>query len=198
MHHPLSLFPIIFSLVCLSADSGDLFGDGEAVVASDNNINSPADALGPLFNDASDSFLLAASPNDYPDVLAIDQSSEDGGDSDPSAPAALPPLLSFHDDPPGADDGPQCDFPLLATCCRGRNVRDCVWFDWDNNDYCEKVDDVLCCEQVTSEGRARNCQDVERWPGIFWNQLLDILRLPVPLPQAWPGGLPGGILSPDG
>lgn len=196
MHHPYLLFPVIFGLGCLSADADNLFSDDKAVMASSNIFDSPADVLAPPSNDAYEPTLLGASPDDYADVQAIDQPFEDGCENDPNAPATSPVLLSldanppseFHDDPPGHDSGPVCEFPRLAACCKDITLRDCVWYSpWKK--VCENVDNILCCEQVTFEGLGSNCQRIEGWPTNIWDQILDFLRTPVPVPEIAPGGI---------
>lgn len=211
MHRPHHLLlPIFFSLGCLSADPTNLFDDDGTLMTNSINIfNSPADdTLTSASNKAyeSSSFI---SPDDHSDLSIFhdfaenDRDSDSDPDSDFNTPSTSPPVLlsldpeypssEFHDDPPGAESGPECEYPRLAACCFDKNWRDCTWYSsW--REWCENVDNVVCCEQVTAEGQGRNCQDIESWPGVLPDQLLDILRLTVPLPEGLPGGwIPGGI-----
>lgn len=203
MHHPHQLlFSIIFGLRCLAAaDSVDLVGDDAVIMTSSSNIfNSPSDALTSPSSDAYEPFI---SLDDHPDLILFNQPSEidrdSGNDRDLIASTTSPSLLSldpeypseFHDGHPGSRYGPECDYPRLAACCDDGNMRVCVWFSpWTN--LCENVDNVLCCEQVTAEGQGRGCQDPGSWPGIIGDQILDILRLAVPLPEVLPGGIWSG------
>lgn len=202
MYYSHLFFPVIFGLGCRSANSGDLFSDDESVMASASVVDFPGDASVLASNDAPyEPFLLATSPDNYPDVQTIDPSFfADGSESDPSA--LQPALLSqsetspseFHDAPPGADDGPECWWPRLAVCCEGRDLNKCIWFTWDEK-ICENQRNIWCCEQVLPSGRARGCEpDIKRWPGIIWGQFVDILRTPIPLPETVPLG---GIFSPN-
>lgn len=197
------LFPIIFGLGCLAANDNDLFSDVDntAAIASVNGFDAPIDALSPLSNDAYDSLLLADSSDDYPDVLAIDRFSEVDGDSDLGAPAASPFRLSldgpespseFHDEPPGSDGAPVCEYPRLAACCIGGDLRSCIWYK-RSEAHCDDEDDFFCCEQVTPEGQGRNCEIVSGWPSFWFERILDILRVPAPLPE----GLNGGVWIPE-
>lgn len=203
------LFFLGFGLECLSADSSDLFADGELVMADASFFNSPGDASVPASNGADEALLLATSPGDWLDGQAIDQSSlaDSYISSDPNAPAALPPSLlsldddstsspsQFHDTAPGEDDAPECWSPKLAVCCDGRyNRENCVWFSWDIK-ICRNDANIRCCEQVLPSGEAVNCDwEFKRWPGVIRGFILDILRTPVPLPETIPLG---GFLSPS-
>ena len=188
------IFLIIFGWGCLAANDKDLFTDVDktAVTASVNDFESPVDALSPLFNDAYDSFLLPDSSDNYPEVLTIDN-------GNPGALASSPFLLSldgpqspseFHDEPPGSDGAPECEYPRLAACCVGGDLRSCIWYK-RSDPSCDEEDDLFCCEQVTPEGQGRNCEIVSGWPDFWIERMMDILRLPVPSPN-------GGVWIPDG
>lgn len=188
------LFPIIFGWRCLAANDNDLFSDVDktAVIASVNDFESPVDALSPLSNDAYDSFLLSDSSDNYHEVLTNDN-------GNPGAPASSPFLLSldgpqspseFRDEPPGSDGAPDCKYPRLAACCVGGDLRNCIWYK-RGDPSCDEEDDFFCCEQVTPEGQGRNCEIVSAWPDFWIERIMDVLRLPVPLPN-------GGVWIPNG
>lgn len=217
MHHPhyFLLIPIIIGLRCLSADTINLFDDNEALMtANDDIFNSLTDdALTSPSNDADESLLLSSldDSSNFPYLQELSEGDRHSGsdhDSDFITPSTSPPVLlsldpeypsssEFHDDPPGEDFGPECEYPRLAACCFGRNWRTCTWYDsW--REWCGNVENVVCCEQVTAKGQGHNCQDVQSWPGVLRDQLLDILRMPV-LPEGLPGGLiPEGIWGGNG
>ena len=178
-HH--ILLPIIFGLGCLSAD---LFDDDEVVMksGSGNIFNSPTDgALTSPSNNAhgSGSSSPSISLDDYSDVPLFYQASEnnrDGDiDSDFMASVTSPPVL-----PHAAS---KSFGALVPGMNRGKNGA-------------KMGKNHVCCEQVTAQGQGHGCQDVENWPTGLQDQLLDILRMPLPFPEGPPGWLiPRGIWS---
>lgn len=206
MYYSYPFLLILFGVRCLSADPGDLFGDGESVLADAGIFNSPGGSSVSASDGADEPFLFATSPDDYSDGQALDQFSftDSHESNDPNTLAALPPALisldddnqtpsAFHDAPPGEDRGPEYWAPKLAVCCEGRhNNMKCVWFTWDNP-ICEVFNNVRCCEQVLPSGEARDCDfNIKRWPGII-RGIFDFLRTPIPLPESIPLG---GFWSP--
>jgi hypothetical protein len=190
------LFSIFLAVRCVSWNADDLFGDDDVDFRENLDIlHDPADAMSPPYNDAYEPSLLAVSPNHYAESFAGDFLFTEVGDSDPGDPAALPLLLGadpspaplgFHDDPPGAHNLPECEFPRLAACCAGGDMRDCIWYR-SLIDPCTDSEYIYCCEEVTKEGQGRNCVKMVGLAEYWIERFMDMLRTPIPLP-VWNGG----------
>jgi hypothetical protein len=198
----LFLFSIFLAVRCVSSNADDFFGDDDVEFRGDLDIfDNPADAMRPPYNDAYEAALLAVSSNHYAESFAGDLLFIEGGDSDPGEPAALPLLLGadpspgplgFHDDPPGLHNLPECEYPRLAACCFNGDMRDCIWYEL-LKEQCNDREDIYCCEEVTKEGQGRNCVDMVGWPQDWFERVMDLLMMPVPLPVwNWGGWVPDG------